>query len=136
MTLSDCRVIELRENRDPRGSLSVIESNRNIPFAMKRIFYIYGVPEGSERGGHTLKTCDQFLIALSGSFDVTCDDGSERKRYTLDKPNRGLYVPHMIWRELDRFSADCVCLVAASEFYDAADYFNTYGEYKEAIGQG
>lgn len=133
MSLRDCQNIELPKITDPRGNLTFIESGRHIPFEIKRVFYLYDVPGGAWRAGHALKTCHQFIIAASGSFDVILDDGTQRQRYHLNRSYYGLYIPPLIWREIDNFSSGSVCLVLASEFYNAEEYFREYREFAEAI---
>ena len=116
-----------------RGKLSVIEKSI-IPFEIKRVYYLYDVPSDAFRGGHAHKNLIQFMIALSGSFEVKIDDGSNNKKVMLNKPNQGLLIPSGIWREMDNFSAGSVCLVLASEFFDESDYFrdyNTFLNYKK-----
>jgi dTDP-4-dehydrorhamnose 3,5-epimerase-like enzyme len=133
MNPKSCTIIELPKINDPRGNLSFIESERHIPFEIKRVFYLYNVPVGETRAGHALKQCHQFIIAISGSFDLILDDGTGKKRYQLNQPYRGLYVPPMIWREINNFSSNAVCLVLASEYYNEADYFREYGEFIKVI---
>ena len=113
---------------EPRGNLSVIE-NDIIPFEMKRVYYLYDVPSGAERGGHAHKNLKQFLIALSGSFDVILNDGKEQKKITLNKPFEGLLINPGIWRELNNFSSGSVCLVIASAVYDESDYIRKIDEF-------
>lgn len=132
MSIRDCRNIDLPKITDPRGNLTFIENSRHIPFDIRRIFYLYDVPGGAWRAGHALKNCHQFLIAASGSFDVIVDDGRERQRVHLNRSYNGLYVPPLIWREIDNFSSGSVCLVLASEFYDENDYFRNYDEFVQA----
>lgn len=133
MTLEQSRIINLPKIADPRGNLTFIESNNHIPFAIKRVFYLYDVPGGESRAGHALKTCHQFLIANSGSFDVLVKDGTNTQRYVLNRSYYGLYLPPFLWREIENFSSNSVCTVLASEFYDAADYFYEYDEYLQAV---
>lgn len=123
------QVIEIPKIKEPRGNLSVIEKDI-IPFEMKRVYYLYDVPSGSERGGHAHKNLKQFLIALSGSFNVILNDGKEEKVITLNKPNEGLLINPGIWRELNNFSSGSVCLVIASAVYDEADYIRDFEEFK------
>ena len=111
-----------------RGKLSVIEKS-TIPFEIKRVYYLYDVPSDAFRGGHAHKNLNQFMIALSGSFEVKIDDGSNNKKIMLNKPNKGLLIPSGIWREMDNFSAGAVCLVLASEFFDESDYFRDYNSF-------
>ena len=126
MALADCHLIDLPKINDERGNLTFIEGRRHVPFEIRRIFYLYDVPGGSTRAGHALKTCQQFLISLSGAFDVLLDDGVERRRVHLNRSHYGLYVTPLTWRELDNFSSNSVCLVLASEPYQEAGYFRDY----------
>lgn len=116
------------EDKKGRGNLSVIEKDC-IPFSVKRVYYLYDVPSNAYRGGHAHKNLYQFLIALSGSFDVVLDDGNKKKTITLNKPNKGLLIPKGIWRELENFSSGSVCLVLASEEFDEADYIRKYKQF-------
>lgn len=134
MSLSDCRIIELPRVNDPRGNLTFIEGGRHVPFEIKRVFYLYDVPGGATRAGHALKRCHQFIIANSGSFDVIVDDGHAKQSYPLNRSYYGLYVPPLLWREIEDFSYGSVCTVLASECYDAADYYYDYEEYVKAVG--
>jgi dTDP-4-dehydrorhamnose 3,5-epimerase-like enzyme len=122
-SLDQCRIIELPKIADPRGNLTFIEGNNQIPFDIKRVYYLYDVPGGGERGGHAHKELSQLIIAMSGSFDVILDDGENKKRVHLNRSYQGLYVCPMIWRELDNFSSGSVCLVLASNLYSEDDYF-------------
>ncbi len=126
MTLSNCRMIELPKISDPRGNLTFIEGGNHIPFDIKRVYYLYDVPGGAERGGHAHKNLHQLIVAMSGSFDVVLDDGLNKKRYHLNRSYQGLYVCSMIWRELDNFSSGSVCMVLASNNYDEDDYYRNY----------
>jgi dTDP-4-dehydrorhamnose 3,5-epimerase-like enzyme len=135
MNIDLCKIIELPKINDPRGNLTFIEANRHIPFDIKRVYYLYDVPGGSERGGHAHKELHQFIIAMSGSFDVLLDDGKDKKRMHLNRSYYGLYVCPMIWRELDNFSSGSVCMVLASHEYDEADYFRDYAEFMRARWQ-
>lgn len=128
-TISDVLVIGITKVHDTRGNLSVIEGN-DIPFDFKRVYYLYDVPSGGRRGGHSHKDCKELLVALSGSFDVIVNDGSARKVFTLNKPNQGLYIPNGIWRELENFSSGAVCLVLASEAFEEGDYMRNFEEFK------
>ena len=132
MSLNDCRIIELSKIADPRGNLTSIESERNVPFEIKRVYYLYDVPGGATRAGHGHKTLKQLIIAMSGSFDVTLDDGSKKEKYHLNRSYFGLYVAPMMWREIDNFSSGSVCMVLASDFFDEADYFRYYDDFLEA----
>jgi dTDP-4-dehydrorhamnose 3,5-epimerase-like enzyme len=131
--LQECKTIELPKIADPRGNLTFIESGRHVPFEMRRIFYLYDVPGGASRAGHALKTCHQFVIASSGSFDVVVDDGVQKERYQLNRSYFGLYIPPLIWREIDNFSSNSICTVLASEFYNPADYYYVYEEFLAAV---
>ena len=128
--LSKCTLINLPKISDTRGNLTFIEGNKHIPFEIKRVYYIYDVPGGESRGGHAHKRLQQFIIAASGSFDVIVDDGVKRKRFNLNRAYYGLYIPPMIWRELNNFSSGAVCLVLASELYDEDDYIRDYEIFK------
>ena len=122
-------MIDLQCLQDERGRLAFIESGAQIPFDIRRVFYLYGVPSGMSRAGHALKSCEQFLIAVSGSFEVLAFDGNEQERFRLDKPEQGLHLSRWVWRELVQFSSDAVCLVLASHAYDETDYCRDYEEY-------
>jgi dTDP-4-dehydrorhamnose 3,5-epimerase-like enzyme len=128
-TIDDVRLIEVPKIHDTRGNLSVIEGS-TIPYEIKRVYYLYDVPSGSERGGHSHIEQHEFLIALSGSFDVILDDGNSKKTVTLNKPNFGLLIPPGIWRELQNFSSGSVCLVLASAVFDEADYIRDFDDFK------
>lgn len=127
--MQNIKVIQLPKISDPRGNLSVIE-NETIPFSIKRVYYLYDVPSGAHRGGHAHKEQLELLIAVSGSFDVILDDGSNKQRITLNKPNEGLLIPTMIWRELENFSSGSVCLVVASGVFLEEDYIRDYNEFR------
>lgn len=131
-TVYDCTVIELdRHHSDRKGNISVVENGRDVPFNVKRTYYLYDVPGGESRGGHAHKELRQLIIAASGSFTVTLDDGHVKRTFTLNRPYQGLYVVPGIWRTLDDFSSGAVCLVLASEKYDASDYIRDYNEFLE-----
>lgn len=132
MDINLCRVIELPKISDPRGNLTFIEGNTHIPFDIQRVYYLYDVPGGAERGGHAHKELQQLIIAMSGSFDVVLDDGHRKKRVHLNRSYTGLYVCPMIWRELDNFSSGSVCMVLASNKYDEADYYRNYADFMQA----
>lgn len=134
MGIEECRIVELPKIADPRGNLSFIEGGNQIPFDIKRVFYLYDVPGGETRAGHALKTTEQFIIAASGSFDLILDDGSERKTIALNRSWKGVYVPAMIWRELVNFSSAGVCLALASSRYDEDDYIREYEQFVQAAG--
>jgi len=126
MSLDDCKTIELPKISDPRGNLTFIESGRHVPFEIKRVYYLYDVPGGATRAGHGHKTLEQLMIAMSGSFDVELDDGRAKKKYHLNRSSYGLYIPRMIWREIDNFSSGSVCMVLASNLFDEQDYYRDY----------
>lgn len=132
--LDKVKIVELPKITDQRGNLTFVEGGNHIPFDIKRVYYLYDVPGGAERGGHAHKELQQLIIAMSGSFDVVLDDGSEKKRFHLNRSYYGLYVPTMLWRELDNFSSGAVCMVLASNKYDEADYYRDYDEYLKAVG--
>jgi WxcM-like, C-terminal len=127
-----CRLVDLPVVHDSRGNLTFIEGRRHIGFEIARVYYLYDVPGGAERGGHAHKALHQLLIAMSGSFDVVLDDGRNRGRCHLNRSYRGLYLPPMIWREMDNFSSGSVCLVLASAPFDEADYMRDYDEFLAA----
>jgi hypothetical protein len=129
MRIENCKIIDLPKISDPRGNLTFIEGGSHVPFDIQRVYYLYDVPGGSERGGHAHKALSQLIIAMSGSFDVVLDDGNGKKRFHLNRSYYGLYVCPMIWRELDNFSSGSVCMVLASNLYDEADYYRNYGDY-------
>jgi hypothetical protein len=133
MPLKDCEIIDLPIITDPRGNLTFIESYRHIPFGIKRVYYLYDVPGGAERGGHAHKALHQFLIAMSGSFNVLLDDGFNRKNIHLNRSYYGLYIPPMIWREINDFSSGSVCMVIASEYFDDDDYYRDYNQFKHIV---
>ena len=129
-TVSDCRIIDIRKYTDNRGYLSVIEGGEDIPFEIKRIYYLYMVPEAA-RGAHAHKELQQLLVATSGSVDITLDDGHEKKTFHLDRPWKGLLVVPGLWRDLDNFSGGTVLMCLASEKYDEGDYIREYDEFLE-----
>jgi hypothetical protein len=133
MSLEDCKIIDLPKISDPRGNLTFIEGGQHIPFDIKRIYYLYDVPSGAERGGHAHKGLSQLIIAMSGSFDVILDEGGEKKRFHLNRSYQGLYVCPMMWGELDNFSSGSVCMVLASNIYEESDYYRDYNEYLTTI---
>jgi len=129
VTIKDCKIIELPKISDPRGNLTFIEGGGQIPFDIQRVYCLYYVPGGSERGGHAHKNLEQLIIAMSGSFDVVLDDGYEKKRFHLNRSYYGLYVNTMVWRELDNFSSGSVSMVLASNKYTEDDYLRSYEEF-------
>jgi uncharacterized RmlC-like cupin family protein len=129
-TIDDCQIIPLEKNHRDKGNITVIEKHDDIPFDIARVYYLYDVPGGEERGGHAHKELSQLIIAVSGSFDVILNDGKSTKTVTLNRPYQGLYVVPGIWRELVNFSSGSCCLVLASHQYSEADYFRNYSEYQ------
>ena len=132
-TLDDCKIVELPKISDPRGNLTFIENSRHIPFDIKRVYYLYDVPGGSDRGSHAHKQLHQFIVAMSGSFDVVLDDGRQQRRFHLNRSHYGLYVCPMMWRYLDNFSSGSVCMVLASDFYSENDYYRNHEEFLAAV---
>ena len=131
-TIRDVKIIDIPKIVDSqgRGKLSVIEKNI-IPFDIMRVYYLYDVPSDAYRGGHAHKNLIQFMIPLSGSFEVLVDDGNSKKKIMLNKPNKGLLIPVGIWREMDNFSSGAICMVLASDYFDEGDYFRKYTEFKK-----
>jgi dTDP-4-dehydrorhamnose 3,5-epimerase-like enzyme len=133
MSIEKCRLIDLPKVSDFRGNLSFIEGGRHVPFDIKRMFYIYDVPTGTERGAHAHRELQQFIICLGGSFDVQLDDGRGQKTVSLARPWQGLYIPPMVWAAELNFSTGAVYVVLASDFYDEADYFRDYASFLAAV---
>jgi len=131
-TVYNCSVVKLPVDHNRAGNLTALENNRNIPFEIKRVYYLYDVPGGSERGGHAHKELQQFIIAASGAFDVLIDDGVNKKVVHLDRPNVGLHIVPGIWRELLNFSSGAICLVIASRKYEESDYIYNYQLFKNS----
>jgi hypothetical protein len=131
MSVDKCQIFEIPKISDPKGNLSFVEGGRHVPFEIKRVYYLYDVPGGAERGGHAHKDLHQLIISMSGSFDVHIDDGFKKKTIHLSRSYYGLYICPMIWRELDNFSSGAVCMVLASERYLESDYLRTYSEFIE-----
>jgi hypothetical protein len=127
----DCSIIEIDKHHHEKGNISVIENGKTIPFNVKRVYYLYDVPGGESRGGHAHKNLRQLIVAASGSFDVTLDDGFLKRTFTINRPYQGLLVVPGIWRELDNFASGSVCLVLASTEYSAEDYIRDYNEFIE-----
>jgi len=133
MSINDCQIIELPKITDERGSLTFIEATRHIPFEIERVYYLYDVPGGASRAGHAHKALKQFLIAMSGSFDIHLDDGYQKRTFHMNRSYYGLYVPSMIWREIDNFSSGSVCMALASKYYDEADYIDEYSDFINTV---
>ncbi len=127
--MEHCRIVDLPKHSDPRGNLSVVEGGIQVPFDIARVYYLYDVPGGSSRAGHGHVELQQLMIAMSGSFDVIVDDGYERKKFHLNRSYYGLYIPKMMWREVENFSSGGVCLVMASTRFDKSDYFYDYDDF-------
>ena len=131
MIKNDCEIIQLPKITDPRGNLSIIEQIKHIPFEIKRVHWVYDVPGGYDRGGHAYKETEEFIVALSGSFDVVIDDGAKQKSYSLNRSYFGLFVPKGMWRTMTNFSTNSLALVLSSTKYDENDYVSDYKEYKD-----
>jgi len=136
MSVEDCRLIDVPSFSDPRGNLSFVEGGGHIPFDIARVYYIWNIPEQAVRGAHGHRALQQFIIPANGSFDVVLDDGRQTRTVRLDRPDQGLYICPMIWRDVTHFSEGAVCLALASLPYDEADYFRDYREFlDEASGR-
>lgn len=133
MSLDQARIITLPKISDPRGNLTFLEGGVHVPFDLARVYYLYDVPGGESRGGHAHLQLEQLIIAVSGSFDVVLDDGHQRKTFFLNRSNYGLYVPRMVWRELENFSSASVCLVMASEKYAESDYIRDFEDFRGRV---
>ena len=134
MTIDDCKIIELPRFLDARGNLSFVEQLNHIPFEIKRTYWIYDVPGGEERGGHAYRQNKEFIVALSGAFDVVVDDGQQKKTFALNRSYCGLYVPNGLWREMNNFSTNSLALEFGSTHYDKADYIRSYDEFLKLKG--
>lgn len=132
-TYSKCKIIQLPRITDPRGNLTFIEGQKHIPFAIQRVYWIYDVAGGETRGGHAYKHLHEFIISLSGSFDIVLDDGRQKKTYCLNRPYFGLYVPNLIWRHMNNFSTNAVCFILASLPFSPEDYIYDYDVFLKAI---
>jgi hypothetical protein len=133
MTLEEPTIVYLPKIEDPRGNLSFIEEFRHIPFEIKRVYWIYDVPGGQTRGGHAFKEQLEFIVAISGSFDVVLDNGIEKKSFHLNRSYYGLYVPRLLWRSMENFSTNSLSLVLASTVFNAEDYIRDYQQFKNLI---
>lgn len=133
--LSDCKIIELPKEEDPRGSLTYIYEENHVPFAIRRVFYIYDVPAGKDRGAHAHKECWQMIIAASGALEVYLNDGKDEKVVTLNRPYQGLLVPPGIWAHERAFTTGALCLVLASHDYDEGDYIRDFDKYRSIYGR-
>lgn len=130
-TVSDCKIIDLGKIANRKGNITVVENAKNIPFDVKRVFYIYDIPGGESRGTHAHKSLYQLLVAASGSFDVMLKDGESTKKITLNSPRKGLLIVSGIWNGLQNFSSGAVCLTLTSDFYDEDDYIRVYKDFKQ-----
>lgn len=128
-SINACQIVTLPKIIDPRGNLSFLEGNAHAPFEIKRTYWIYDVPGGEERGGHSYRTNKEFIIALSGSFDVVVDDGTEKRTFSLNRSYYGLFIPNGLWRHMENFSTNSLAFVVASEDYDAKDYIRDYNNF-------
>ncbi len=128
-TIEECRIVTLPRNTHENGSLSVIENDSSIPFTIKRVYYLYDIPGDAERGGHAHRDNQSLIIAISGCFDVTLDDGHKKRTFTMNRPYNALYVPAGLWREIQNFSSGSVCLVLTSENYSEDDYVRDYDKF-------
>jgi dTDP-4-dehydrorhamnose 3,5-epimerase-like enzyme len=135
-TIDDCRIIDLPKISNRRGNITPVEGGRHIPFDIERVYYLYDVPGGAVRGGHAHKQLQQLVVSVMGAFDVILDDGDKRKTIRLDRAYVGLYIPTMIWRELENFSSGGICLVLASLPYDESDYYRDYNEFMKVARVG
>jgi dTDP-4-dehydrorhamnose 3,5-epimerase-like enzyme len=136
MQIDKCRLIEFPKISDPRGNLTFVEGGNHVPFHIRRVYYLYDVPGGATRAAHGHRTLSQVMIAMSGSFDVTVDDGTTKRKLHLNRSYYGLYLPPMVWRDLDNFSSGSVCMVLASEVFDESDYFRDYQQFLAAVAAG
>jgi dTDP-4-dehydrorhamnose 3,5-epimerase-like enzyme len=135
-SVEECRLIDLPKISNNSGNLTFMESGRHLPYDFRRVYYIYDIPGGAMRGSHAHKECHEFLIAISGSFDVTLDDGSTTKKFHLNRSHIGLYVCPAMWRDLDNFSSGAICLVFSSDYYDEKDYWRNYDDFINAVRHG
>lgn len=136
MTIHDVKIVELPRYNDPRGNLSFVQEEDHIPFKIQRTYWIYDVPGGESRGGHAYRNTDEFIIAISGSFDVIVDDGIQKKTFTLNRSYYGLYIPRGLWRTMDNFSTNSLALELASTQYDRNDYIENYESFKRMKANG
>jgi dTDP-4-dehydrorhamnose 3,5-epimerase-like enzyme len=135
--LNDVYILNLDGDKNPQRTLSFIQnSNKNLPFEIKRVFYLYDIPGGQSRGAHAHRNCHQLLIAVSGSFEVKVDDGVNSRTYFLNNPKEGLYIPNYLWAAEKNFSSGAICLVFASDFYEEDDYIREYGQFLELKNKG
>jgi len=133
MPLSEVKLLELPKILDPRGNLSFLQNNDQLPFAVQRVYWIYDVPGGDFRGGHAYRSLQEVIVSLSGSFDVVLSDGYEEKKFTLNRSYYGLYVPKMIWRQLENFSTNALAFIAADQPYSEQDYIRDFEAFKQTV---
>lgn len=131
-SVADCRIVQLPKIEDRRGNLSFIEGEEHIPFSIARTYWIYDVPGGQKRGGHAYRELEEFIVAISGSFDVVVDDGKQQKVFSLNRSYYGLYVPNLMWRTLENFSTNSLGMILASRQYEQEDYLRDYQVYLKA----
>lgn len=134
-TIYDVSLIELPKNHSDAGNITAINNGEEIPFDINRVYYLYDIPGGISRGGHGHKELRQLIIAASGSFDITIDDGRVKRTFTLNQPYKGLFLPSGLWRELSNFSSGSICMVMASDEYDEGDYIRDYNEFLRFKGK-
>ena len=130
-TVFDCNILQLPSIYNPAGSITAVNNNKDLPFSVQRVYYLFDVPGGESRGGHAHRELQQLIVAASGSFDIIIDDGNVKRTFHLSRPYTGLYMPSGLWRELDNFSSGSICLVLASTVYNETDYIRDYTEFKE-----
>ena len=135
LEVKNCSLVKLNKIEDPRGNITFLESKKHIPFDISRVYYLYDTPSGAERGGHAHYDLEQLIVAVSGSFDVLIDDGQNKEIITLLRPDEGLLISSMIWRELMNFSGGAVCLVLASNLFEESDYIRDYNEVLNTLNQ-
>jgi hypothetical protein len=131
MIINDCKILDLPKIEDPRGNLTFIEEKNHIPFCIKRVYWIYDVPGGQKRGGHAFKEQQEFIVALSGSFDVIVNNGKEKLTFSLNRSYYGLYIPNSLWRQMENFSTNSVALVLSSTYFNEKDYIRDFEDYKQ-----
>lgn len=129
------KLINLPKIEDPRGNLTFVEENNHVPFDIKRVYWVYDVPGGEMRGGHAFQKNKEFIIALSGSFDVIIKDGKTRKKFSLNRSYYGLYIPNMLWRSLENFSTNALAIILSSSLFDSADYIRDFNEFKQLVSK-
>ena len=133
-SIDDCKIINLPIISNRKGNITPIEATHNVPFPIARVYYLFDVPGGASRGGHAHRELDQLVVSIMGAFDVLLDDGRKRRTIRMDRAYYGLYIPRMIWRELDNFSSGAICLVLASLPYDEKDYLRSYDDFLRQNG--